>query len=98
MLGRAFGALSSSHGLTRDEGAFLDQAIAGLARDGKIVPVRLALFAEMLKDKPWTMATLRAIGGTEGVGVTFLDEAFSAPPRQPNIGATRRPPGRSSNP
>ncbi len=79
MLGRAFGALSNSHGLTRDEGTFLDEAIAGLARDGKIVPVRLALFAEMLKGKPWTMATLRAIGGTEGVGVTFLDETFSAP-------------------
>ena len=34
--------------------AFLDQAVAGLARDGKIIPVRLALFAEMLKGKPWT--------------------------------------------
>src|SRR5262249_15626478 len=27
---------------------------------------------------PWTPATLRAVGGTEGVGVTFLEETFSA--------------------
>ena len=40
--------------------------------------MRLALFAEMVKSKPWTPATLRAVGGTEGVGVTFLEETFSA--------------------
>jgi hypothetical protein len=32
--------------------AFLDQAVAGLARDGRVVPVRLALFAERVKGKP----------------------------------------------
>src|SRR5207249_7484116 len=36
------------------------------------------LFAEMVKGKPWTAATLRAVGGMEGVGVTFLEETFSA--------------------
>ena len=50
----------------------------GLAQDGKIISVRLALFAEMVKGKPWTPATLREVGGTEGVGVTFLEETFSA--------------------
>ena len=40
--------------------------------------MRLALFAEMVKGKPWTPATLRQVGGTEGVGVTFLEETFSA--------------------
>src|SRR5262249_43118069 len=40
--------------------------------------VRLALFAEMMKGKPWTPATLREVGGTKGVGVTFLEETFSA--------------------
>src|SRR5262249_42796327 len=28
--------------------------------------------------KPWTPATLREVGGTEGVGLTFLEETFSA--------------------
>ncbi len=40
--------------------------------------MRLALFAEMMKGKAWTPASLKAVGGTEGVGVTFLEETFSA--------------------
>ena len=42
------------------------------------MPVRLALFAEMVKDKAWTPATLRDVGGAEGVGMAFLDETFGA--------------------
>jgi hypothetical protein len=38
----------------------------------------LALFAEMVKGKPWAPATLKEVGGTAGVGVTFLEETFSA--------------------
>src|SRR5439155_404975 len=30
------------------------------------------------KGKPWTPTTLREVGGTEGIGVTFLEETFSA--------------------
>src|SRR5208282_2711908 len=40
--------------------------------------VRLALFAEMMKGKPWSLATLKEVGGTKGVGLTFLEETFSA--------------------
>jgi serine/threonine protein kinase/formylglycine-generating enzyme required for sulfatase activity len=76
--GRAFGALPQlDRGLTKDQGAFLDQAVPGLAQDGKVIPVRLALFAEMVKGKPWTPATLKEVGGTAGVGITFLEETFS---------------------
>ena len=50
----------------------------GLAEEGKVISVRLALFAEMMKGKPWTPATLEEVGGTKGVGVTFLEETFSA--------------------
>ena len=48
------------------------------AQDDKVISVRLALFAEMVKGKPWTPKTLEEVGGTEGVGVTFLEETFSA--------------------
>ena len=68
---------------TPEQQAFLDQSVRGLARDGKIVSVHLALFAEMMKGKPWTPAALREVGGTQGVGLTFLEETFStstAPP------------------
>ncbi len=84
--GRAYEALPPGAGdLAREQHAFLDQAIAGLARDGQVVPVRLALFAEMVKGKPWTPATLRDVGGTEGVGVRFLEETFSSPRSSPRF-------------
>ena len=77
--GRAFEALPQrSVELTKDQDAFLDQAVVGLSQDGHVVPVRLSLFAEMVKGKPWTPATLRAVGGMDGVGVTFLEETFSS--------------------
>lgn len=63
---------------TYDQQQFLEQAVSGLAQEGKVISVRLALFAEMLKGKAWTPATLKKVGGTEGVGVTFLEETFSA--------------------
>jgi serine/threonine protein kinase/formylglycine-generating enzyme required for sulfatase activity len=75
--GRAFGKLSPGE-RTRDQDDFLCQAVAGLGREGKVVCVRLALFAEMMKGKPWTPASLKAVGGTQGVGATFLEETFSA--------------------
>ena len=77
--GRAYGALPDNIGdLSSDQNTFLDQSISGLAQDGKIISVRLALFAEMVKGKLWTPATLREVGGTEGIGLTFLEETFSA--------------------
>ncbi|MBN1853601.1 MAG: serine/threonine-protein kinase, partial [Pirellulales bacterium] len=77
--GQAFGTLSAQYGeLSPDTDLFLDQAISGLASDGKVVCVRLALFAEMVKGKPWSPKTLNEVGGTEGIGVTFLEETFSA--------------------
>jgi formylglycine-generating enzyme required for sulfatase activity len=77
--GRAYGRLPDNLGQgTKEQDAFLGRAVAGLAQDGKVISVRLALFAEMVKGKPWTPATLRDVGGTAGVGVTFLEETFTA--------------------
>jgi serine/threonine protein kinase/formylglycine-generating enzyme required for sulfatase activity len=82
--GRAYSRLPDNLSqCTKEQAAFLDQAIAGLAEDGKIISVRLALFAEMVKGKPWTPATLKEVGGTEGVGATFLEETFTAPTAPP---------------
>jgi serine/threonine protein kinase/formylglycine-generating enzyme required for sulfatase activity len=82
--GRAFGALpQGDEKPNREQDAFLDQAVAALAQDGKVISVRLALFAEMVKGKPWTPATLRAVGGMAGVGVTFLEETFRSPSANP---------------
>jgi hypothetical protein len=77
--GRAFGALPDSPAdVSTEQRQFLEQAVAGLVQEGKVICVRLALFSEMMKGKSWTPAVLKEAGGTEGVGVTFLEEAFSA--------------------
>ena len=82
--GRAYETLPPGAGdLAKEQHAFLDQAVAALARDGQVVPVRLALFAEMVKGKPWTPATLRDVGGMDGVGVKFLEETLSSPRSSP---------------
>jgi serine/threonine protein kinase/formylglycine-generating enzyme required for sulfatase activity len=77
--GRAFGKLPDrSNETSKNQNEFLNQAVAGLAAEGKVVSVRLALFAEMMKGKVWKPTTLKEVGGTAGVGVTFLEETFSA--------------------
>jgi eukaryotic-like serine/threonine-protein kinase len=82
--GRAFGKLPDNPGeISKAQQEFLNQAVAGLAEDGKVICIRLALFADMMKGKPWNAVTFKEVGGTEGVGVTFLEETFStatAPP------------------
>lgn len=82
--GKAFGRLPENLGtLNTDQERFLDDAVTGLSTDGKVISVRLALFAEMVKGKPWTLATLRQLGGISGVGVVFLEETFSAASASP---------------
>jgi serine/threonine protein kinase/formylglycine-generating enzyme required for sulfatase activity len=77
--GQAFGVLTENAGeVTKDQRQFLEQSVRGLAQEGKVICVRLALFAEMMKGRPWTAASLKVVGGPEGVGVTFLEETFSA--------------------
>lgn len=61
-----------------DQQAFVDSVAQGLSQDGKVISVRLSLFADMMKARPWTPQSLEAVGGTQGVGVKFLEETFSA--------------------
>jgi eukaryotic-like serine/threonine-protein kinase len=78
-LGRAYGRLPEEPAaLTNDQQAFLDRAVTELAQDGKVICVRLALFADMIRGTPWTTGNLRRVGGAEGLGVAFLEETFSA--------------------
>ncbi|MCA9068828.1 MAG: hypothetical protein KDA84_07895, partial [Planctomycetaceae bacterium] len=82
--GYAYGRLPERiEELSSEQNEFLDQVIDGLTRDGRIVCVRLALLADMIKDRKWVFKTLTEIGGVEGVGVRFLEDRFGphAPPR-----------------
>jgi serine/threonine protein kinase/formylglycine-generating enzyme required for sulfatase activity len=82
--GRAFEKLPDDTGqASREQKEFLKQSVAGLAQEGKVICVRLALFAERMKGKAWTPSTLKEVGGTRGVGVTFLEETFSSSTASP---------------
>jgi serine/threonine protein kinase/formylglycine-generating enzyme required for sulfatase activity len=84
-IGRAFGKLPQSHRDTsREQKQFLERAVAGLAQEGKVVCVRLAVFAEMMKGKPWSPGFLKAVGGAAGLGASFLEETFGAPTAPPD--------------
>ena len=97
--GRAFEALPPYPQELGDEhGQFLSQAVADLAEDGKVVPVQLSLFAEMVKDRPWTPAILKEVGGASGVGRRFLESTFDETTSPPNTGSTSRRPKRSCAP
>ena len=83
---RAFGVAYDRFRARRQRAASTGSSIRRcqeLAVDGKIAPVRLALFAQMIKDKPWTPATLKQVGGLEGIGVTFLEESLAGPAANP---------------
>lgn len=83
--GVAYGRLPANiRQMSRQQEQFLDRSVDALSRDGKVVSVQLAIFAEMVKDKDWTPTTLRSLGGIEGIGVTFLEETFvsSSAPRE----------------
>lgn len=78
--GQAFGVLPVEFDeLSKEHKSFITQAVAGLAENAKVISVRLALFAEMMKDKSWTPTTLNEVGGAKGVGITFLESTFNTP-------------------
>jgi formylglycine-generating enzyme required for sulfatase activity len=85
LFGQAHGCLPGDPaGMTAEQHAFLDEAVAGLTEEGKVVPVHLSLFADMMKHRPWTPQSLKAGGGTQGVGLAFLEGTFSAPTARPD--------------
>jgi hypothetical protein len=93
LYGRALGRLPADEPPTAEQRRFLDQAVAGMAREGKVAPVRLALFVEMFRNKPWDPASLKRVGGADGIGVLFLEEALgpavSNPRRRAHQAAAR---------
>jgi serine/threonine protein kinase/formylglycine-generating enzyme required for sulfatase activity/tetratricopeptide (TPR) repeat protein len=79
--GRAYAKLDEVLSTTQEQ--FISQAVEELVEEDKVISVRLSLFADMMKMRPWTIKSLTEMGGASGVGVTFLEETFSgkaAPP------------------
>jgi len=75
LFGRALECLPEGE-LSKEQQQFIHKSIESLSVDGKVISVRLAVFADMMKSRPWLIASLNSIGGVEGVGVQFLEETF----------------------
>jgi hypothetical protein len=84
-IGRALGVLPDQP--SAEQRAFLQEVVLALQADGPLLPVRLALLASMLKDRPWVPSTLRAMGGVKGLGVAFLEEKLIGPTAHPHLRA-----------
>ena len=77
--GQAYGKLpDQTQDFSTRQTQFVNDVATGLAENGKVVSVRLALLAEMVKGKSWVPETLSEVGGTSGIGVNFLEDTFSS--------------------
>ncbi len=82
--GRAYGCLpETDEEMTADQIGFIESAVESMAEQGKISSVRLALFAEMMKEEAWLTSSLKQSGGVDGVGVAFLEACFGPHATQP---------------
>ncbi|MFM8579944.1 MAG: serine/threonine-protein kinase, partial [Planctomycetaceae bacterium] len=77
--GQAFGSLPRDPTpLSHEQHRFLDLAINELADRGRVICVRLTLFADLMKSRPWTPTSLHNVGGTQGLAISFLEENLDA--------------------
>ncbi|MDP1561382.1 MAG: SUMF1/EgtB/PvdO family nonheme iron enzyme, partial [Pirellulaceae bacterium] len=83
--GQAFGQLPDQTELTDAHEEFLQAVISGLATADYVVCVRLVMFAEMFRERPWTIAELNAVGGVSGIGEKFLDSTLGPESRDKRL-------------
>lgn len=78
--GRAHGVLPP-YGveLTPSQVEFCKAAIAGLSQGGTVLPVRIALLAELMRGHAWEASTIAELGGIDGAIVRFLADSFESP-------------------
>lgn len=83
--GQVFGQLPDQAELTEAHEEFLQAVIRGLATADYVVCVRLVMFAEMFRERPWTLAELNAVGGVSGIGEKFLDSTLGSESRDKRL-------------
>jgi serine/threonine protein kinase/formylglycine-generating enzyme required for sulfatase activity len=91
LLGRAHRRLPVAGDLSPVQLDFLDRAVHELSQDGRVISVRLSLFAEMMRHRTWDLNSLLEVGGTEGIGIRFLEESFTARAAIPEHRAVETP-------
>lgn len=74
--GRALGAIPDGP-LDESQRMFVRRAVDLMADSGNLIPIHLAMFAQMMDPEKWQMAELKRMGGWQGIGLAFLDDLFS---------------------
>ncbi len=79
MFGAAFGRIDSSpDNLSPSDNRFLEAAVDYLAVENRVVCVQLALLAEILKGRSWTLREVSFQRDGLGLGVRFLNDTFDS--------------------
>jgi serine/threonine protein kinase len=76
--GRAYGTLPEGQPLSDDQENFLDGVLSVLDEGDQILPVRLALFAELAKGWTWDEQSLTEFLRMGDVATAFVEEAFNS--------------------
>ncbi len=79
LIGRALKKLPEQQAeLSKQQIRLLKKVIDDLAEDDRVACVHLTLFAEMFKNRDWSLKELQSIGGVSAVGTRFLEETFES--------------------
>ena len=75
--GRAYGKLPAypAH-IHSSKKKFLQAAVDELAEEGMVIAIRISRFAEMIREREWTLESIWSVGGLEGLGIGYLEEIF----------------------
>lgn len=76
--GRAIQALPPhDQPLDASQKKFVEASIDQIADNGQVVPIHIAMFAQMLDPESWQLSELKRQGGWQGIGLRFLNKIFS---------------------
>ena len=77
-IGQAYGRLPTHcEDFTTQHKKVIEAAISAIEEQGRIIPVRLGLIAEMLKAQNWEPDTLERVDWASSLGAQFLDQTFA---------------------
>jgi serine/threonine protein kinase len=76
--GRALQALPSyGQSLDNSQKKFIEASVDQMADNEQVVPIHIAMFAQMLDPESWQLAELKRKGGWQGIGTRFLNKIFA---------------------
>ncbi len=90
--GQSYGCLPlNSTDFSDSQNLFLDKAIDILAENDSVKCIQVALFAQIFKQKPWEIETLKRFGSAKHVGIEFLEQTLGESTSNPKYRFHREP-------